>query len=503
MLPPTPRRSLTSDAVPVRPMLGPGRASSTVVRTGWVAWRRDGRREGGQSGRGSMNILAIDQGTSATKALVVGDGGAILSVAECPVHPSASGDGAVEQDPAELLASVMAAGRAAVAQAGVVVHGIGLANQGETVLAWDRPSGRPLTTALSWQDRRAISVTDDLGPHQDRLGTISGLPLDPYFSAPKLAWLRRNRTTEGVVTTTDTWLLHALTGEFVTDVTTASRSMVLDLDSRGWSDEAVAIFGLDRTDLPEVVGCATPIGTTAAFGPSLPVTGLAVDQQAALVGEGCLAAGQAKCTYGTGAFLLVTTGAMAPVVTSRKAPVPYVHLAWPAARQPSPTSAACWSTARPVTGSDGPNAAVVPIGVAHPTTSGRSVRARPKIATASSDQPRLSRSSTMERDAVVTSVTNSPVRAWSSQVSVVVTTPSVVRLRRNQASFGAEKYGSSGSPEMAPSRSRCGPSWSVTEVARRSCHDRAVVSGRPLGRSHASTVSPWLARPMPCTTTPA
>jgi len=258
-----------------------------------------------------MNILAIDQGTSATKALVVGDGGAILSVAECPVHPSASGDGAVEQDPAELLASVMAAGRAAVAQAGVVVHGIGLANQGETVLAWDRPSGRPLTTALSWQDRRAISVTDDLGPHQDRLGTISGLPLDPYFSAPKLAWLRRNRTTEGVVTTTDTWLLHALTGEFVTDVTTASRSMVLDLDSRGWSDEAVAIFGLDRTDLPEVVGCATPIGTTAAFGPSLPVTGLAVDQQAALVGEGCLAAGQAKCTYGTGAFLLVTTGAMA------------------------------------------------------------------------------------------------------------------------------------------------------------------------------------------------
>ena len=258
-----------------------------------------------------MNILAIDQGTSATKALVVGDGGAILSATECPVYPKASGDGAVEQDPAELLASVIAAGRAAVTQAGVVVHGVGLANQGETVLAWDRPSGRPLTTALSWQDRRATSVTDDLAPHRDRLGAISGLALDPYFSAPKLAWLRRNLTTEGVVTTTDTWLLHALTGEFVTDVTTASRSMVLDLDNRCWSEEAVTIFGLDRADLPEVVGCATPIGTTAAFGPSLPVTGLAVDQQAALVGEGCLMAGQAKCTYGTGAFLLVTTGPMA------------------------------------------------------------------------------------------------------------------------------------------------------------------------------------------------
>lgn len=256
-----------------------------------------------------MNILAIDQGTSATKALVVGDDGTILSVAECPVHPTAPGDGAVEQDPAELLASVMAAGRAAIAKAGVVVHGIGLANQGETVLAWDRATGRPLTTAVSWQDRRAVSVTDDLAAHRERLGAITGLPLDPYFSAPKLTWLRRNRTTDGVVTTTDTWLLHALCGTFVTDVTTASRSMVLDLDSRAWSDEAVEIFGLAADDLPEVVGCASVVGATTAFGPPLPVAGLAVDQQAALIGEGCLAVGQAKCTFGTGAFLLVTTGA--------------------------------------------------------------------------------------------------------------------------------------------------------------------------------------------------
>lgn len=255
-----------------------------------------------------MNILALDQGTSATKALVVGDGGTILSVAECPVHPIVPGDGAVEQDPAELLASVLAAGRAAIAKAGVAVHAVGLANQGETVLAWDRATGRPLTTALSWQDRRAVSVTDDLAGHRERLEAITGLPLDPYFSAPKLAWLRRNRTTDGVVTTTDTWLLHALCGTFVTDVTTASRSLVLDLDRRGWSDEAVGIFGLDVDDLPELVDCATEVGTTKAFGPPLPVTGLAVDQQAALVGEACLTAGQAKCTFGTGAFLLVTTG---------------------------------------------------------------------------------------------------------------------------------------------------------------------------------------------------
>lgn len=156
-----------------------------------------------------------------------------------------------------------------------------------------------------------MSVTDELEGHRQRLEEISGLPLDPYFSAPKLAWLRRNRTVEGVVTTSDTWLLHALTGGFVTDVTTASRSMVLDLDTRTWSPEAAGVFGLDADDLPDVVGCAGPVGTTTAFGPVLPVTGLAVDQQAALIGEDCLAAGQAKCTYGTGAFLLVATGTTA------------------------------------------------------------------------------------------------------------------------------------------------------------------------------------------------
>lgn len=258
-----------------------------------------------------MNVLAVDQGTSGTKALVIGTDGDVLGAAECPVHPTATGDGAVEQDPTELLASVVAAGRAAIASAGVVVHAVGLANQGETVLVWDRATGEPLARALSWQDRRAVSVTDDLEPARDRLAELTGLSLDPYFSAPKMAWLRRNRTGAGVVTTTDTWLVHALTGRFVTDVTTASRSMVLDLDERRWSEKATALFGLDVDALPEVVACAGEFGTTTAFGPPLPLTGLAVDQQAALVGEGCLAAGEAKCTYGTGAFLLVTTGPMA------------------------------------------------------------------------------------------------------------------------------------------------------------------------------------------------
>ena len=120
---------------------------------------------------------------------------------------------------------------------------------------------------------------------------------------------------------------------------------------------------------------------------------------------------------------------------------------------------------------------MVPTGVAHPTTSGRSDAASPNSVTASSDHLRVSRSRTSERDAVVTSVTNAPVSAWRSQVSVVVTTPSVVRLRRSHASFGAEKYGSRGSPVSSPSRTRCSASASVTETARRSCHEIAVVSG--------------------------
>ena len=126
--------------------------------------------------------------------------------------------------------------------------------------------------------------------------------------APKIAWLRENVTRDGVATTTDTWLLHRLCGAFVTDAATASRSLLLDLDRVSWAPEATQLFGIDADELPEIVSCAEPVGTTAVFGPEVPVVGLAVDQQAALFAEGCLQPGEAKCTYGTGAFLLTTTG---------------------------------------------------------------------------------------------------------------------------------------------------------------------------------------------------
>jgi len=266
-----------------------------------------------------MNVLAIDQGTSATKALVAAEGGEVLGESSAPVHPQAGSGGAVEQDPEELLQSIIEAGRGAIAAAGAPVDAVGIGNQGETVLRWDRETGRPFGPALSWQDRRAVTVTRDLEDHGERLTELTGLPLDPYFAAPKLTWLRREQGSDGVVTTVDAWLLERLAGAFVTDAATASRTLLLDLESTKWSEEACSLFGLDPGSQPEIVDCDAAIGETDAFGETLPITGLAVDQQAALFAESCFDAGEAKCTYGTGAFLLATAGELVARSRSRLA----------------------------------------------------------------------------------------------------------------------------------------------------------------------------------------
>jgi len=255
-----------------------------------------------------VRVLAIDQGTSGTKAVVVDDG-VVVATADEAVRPAYLPDGRVEQDPAQLLSSVLDAGRRAVSDAGGSIDAVALANQGETVLAWDPVTGTPLTTAVVWQDNRAESVCAELVEHRDLLAAATGLVLDPYFSAPKMAWVRRHLTRDGVVTTTDSWLVHALTGELVTDVTTASRSLVLDLDSATWSPELLDLFGLGDERLPRLVACDEVVGTTRAFGGDIPVVGLLVDQQAALLAQNCRAAGETKCTFGTGAFLLAATGA--------------------------------------------------------------------------------------------------------------------------------------------------------------------------------------------------
>lgn len=250
----------------------------------------------------------MDQGTSGTKALVICPERGVIGSATAPVHPHHGAGGLVETDPAELLGSVLDAGRRAVAEAGEAVAAVGLANQGETVLAWDPATGRPLTPAVVWQDRRAESLCGELSAYAAQLKELTGLPLDPYFAAPKMAWIRREVTREGVVTTSDSWLVHQLTGAFVTDAATAGRTQLLGLHDVRWSPAALEIFGLSGERLPTVVDCAGPVGTTTAFGGEIPLTGLIVDQQAALLAQNALEPGNAKCTYGTGAFLLAQTG---------------------------------------------------------------------------------------------------------------------------------------------------------------------------------------------------
>jgi glycerol kinase len=253
-------------------------------------------------------VLSIDQGTSGTKAVVLSPDNAILGVAEQTVRPHYLQGGGVEQDPQELLDSVLTAGRSAIDKAGVHPDIVTIANQGETVLVWDPDTGAPLSNLIVWQDRRAEEQCHEVEGSAELIAQRTGLVLDPYFSAPKQAWLRRHVTRHGVVTTSDSWLLHQLTGEFVTDVSTASRSLVTDLDTGDWDRELLDLFGLGDERLPEILPSDAVAGSTLAFGRQMAVGGLIVDQQAALLAESCLDPGEAKCTFGTGAFLLANTG---------------------------------------------------------------------------------------------------------------------------------------------------------------------------------------------------
>src|SRR4051794_16397248 len=228
-----------------------------------------------------MRALAIDQGTSATKAIVLVDG-EVGGRAEVPCAPTAGADGAVEVDPNLLWSSVVTAAREAIVRAGgAIPDAVGLANQGETIVAWDRASGEPCSAGVTWQDRRSADICARL--RRDgwghRLTELTGLELDPYFVAPKVAWLRERVGDEPVITTSDVWLLHRMSGAFVTDASTASRTLLLDLDRVEWSAEASAAFDIDATALPTIVDNAGAVGETAAFTTTpIPVTGLCVDQ---------------------------------------------------------------------------------------------------------------------------------------------------------------------------------------------------------------------------------
>jgi len=253
-------------------------------------------------------VLAIDQGTSLTKALVVRGDGSVASSCEVRVPMKYIGADGVEADPGDLWSSMIGAGRKAIQESNEDIEAVAVANQGESILAWDPVTGRPSSAVIGWQDRRAAGVCNELVGSRVQIVEISGLELDPYFSAPKMAWLVDRIPDGHVMTTTDSWLLFRLSGEYVTDVATASRTLLLDLRRGEWSPELCHIFGFEMERLPKVVDNTHVVGTTALFGSEVPVVGLAVDQQAALFGEQCFQAGEAKCTLGTGAFLLTNVG---------------------------------------------------------------------------------------------------------------------------------------------------------------------------------------------------
>jgi glycerol kinase len=275
-------------------------------------------------------ILAIDQGTTGTRALVYDQAsGAIRSSAyeELPQHFPRPGW--VEHDPDDIWAGVTRTiERALQASGGARVRAIGVTNQRETVVVWDRASGRPIHRAIVWQDRRtaaACAALKDRG--QERaVRRATGLVLDPYFSATKLAWIlahdrvarRLARTGRLAAGTIDTWVLWNLTGgrAHATDPTNASRTLLYDIDRRAWSARLATLFDVPLALLPDVRPSAAPFGETArrpgGLPDGVPITGVAGDQQAALFGHGCTSKGQAKNTYGTGCFFVVNAGQSRP-----------------------------------------------------------------------------------------------------------------------------------------------------------------------------------------------
>jgi glycerol kinase len=264
-------------------------------------------------------ILAIDQGTTGTTCLVFDREGQIAGRAYSEFEQHFPRPGWVEHDAAEIWEVTRRVAIEAIADAGIQgaeLDGIGIANQRETVVAWDPASGEPVHRALVWQDRRTAARCEELR-EEGREGLVrerTGLVLDPYFSGTKIEWLLRNAEGAGraVFGTVDSWLLFKLTGRHATDYTNASRTMLFDIRRLAWDGELCAMLGVDPARLPEPLPSAHVYGTTSEFGGEVPVAGIAGDQQAALFGQACHRAGSAKNTYGTGSFVLLNTGAEAP-----------------------------------------------------------------------------------------------------------------------------------------------------------------------------------------------
>ncbi|RNF34846.1 glycerol kinase GlpK [Paracoccus methylarcula] len=279
-----------------------------------------------------MTILAMDQGTTSSRALVFSDDLQVRASAQQEFEQHFPRSGWVEHDPDDIWTTSAATARGAIEKAGNPrIDAIGITNQRETVLIWDRRTGQPIHRAIVWQDRRTADICQRLRDegNEDAVRAVTGLLLDPYFSATKIAWMldqvegARARAEAGELAfgTVDSFLIWKLTGgqSHVTDATNAARTLLYDIRKGDWSEDMCRLFGVPRAMLPEVRDCAAEFGVTRAdlFGREIPILGVAGDQQAATVGQACFDPGMMKSTYGTGCFALLNTGDQAVASENR------------------------------------------------------------------------------------------------------------------------------------------------------------------------------------------
>jgi glycerol kinase len=269
-------------------------------------------------------ILALDQGTTSSRAIVFDQAGGIVAVAQQESRQIFPQPGWVEHDANEIWASQSGVAAEALCKASLTasdIAAIGITNQRETTVVWDRKTGRPIHNAIVWQDRRTAAACDRLkrAGHAAMIRRKTGLVIDAYFSGTKLAWIlkhvpgamARARAGELAFGTIDSWLVWNLTGGrvHVTDVSNASRTMLFDLKTCAWDDALLKLLGIPRAVLPEVRASSEVYGECSLFGGAIPIAGIAGDQQAALFGQACTSPGMVKNTYGTGCFMLMHTGA--------------------------------------------------------------------------------------------------------------------------------------------------------------------------------------------------
>jgi glycerol kinase len=266
-------------------------------------------------------IAAIDQGTTSSRCMIFDAAGAVAASAQVEHRQIFPRPGWVEHDAMEIWANVSGVISAAMAKLGIAprdLAAVGITNQRETTLLWDRTTGAPVANAIVWQDTRTGGLCQALAAEegQDRFRAKTGLPLATYFSGPKIRWLldnvagAREGATRGDILfgTMDSWLIWKLTGRHVTDVTNASRTLLMNLETLDWDDALLDAIGVPRAILPEIRSSAEIYGTARGVLEGVPVASALGDQQAALFGQTCFSPGEGKCTYGTGAFLLVNTG---------------------------------------------------------------------------------------------------------------------------------------------------------------------------------------------------